>query len=319
MLVFCTVVGLFASIVSADFHFLSCASTGPSGAAVQTNPTTQIAVPTSDLATRSCTGILGPRMVELNLTQPVGQATGKFSIDNFCEARRLDVYSASSDLLGMFYSGGDGTLIGECGPSSSANFSCSSGDLSLTCTDSWICFSGICETSRGGSTTEPFTPPASTDTSGVAPATVPSPPTQAPPTQSSSSESTARGSRKISVIVAAVLGPISFCLVLAIALLSWRWRRRGDQSHAANEQPYIEVRPRSGTIRPFTATHPFPTPSPKTQLGPASAGMSPSVEEVREAVRDAVREVIPQRSRTDDVRSWIQTLPPSYSHRGDAS
>lgn len=59
----------------------------------------------------SCSGILGERMVILeNLTQPVGTA-GKFSINNFCDATRLDVYLASSDLLSVYYSGGDGTLV----------------------------------------------------------------------------------------------------------------------------------------------------------------------------------------------------------------
>jgi hypothetical protein len=64
---------------------------------------------TSDMA--NCAGILGPRMVILqNLTQPVGKGS-VFSIDNFCDARRLDVYTSSSDLLGFFNSGGDGTLV----------------------------------------------------------------------------------------------------------------------------------------------------------------------------------------------------------------
>ncbi|KAJ7808896.1 hypothetical protein B0H14DRAFT_1508547 [Mycena olivaceomarginata] len=75
-------------------------------------------------------------------------------MNNFCGARRLDIRLASSDLLDIFTSGGDGTVkLGECSPSRPRNFSCSSASLSLTCTDSWTCFSGICEAPREGSTT----------------------------------------------------------------------------------------------------------------------------------------------------------------------
>lgn len=49
-------------------------------------------------------------LVVENLTQPIGQAS-VFSINNFCDDRRLDIRLASSDLLGIFNSGGDGTLV----------------------------------------------------------------------------------------------------------------------------------------------------------------------------------------------------------------
>ncbi|KAJ7037803.1 hypothetical protein C8F04DRAFT_396784 [Mycena alexandri] len=335
---------LLASAVSADFHFLSCASTGPFANAIPTNPT--IAVPTSDLA--NCAGILGPSMVVLqNLTQPISQ-TGKFSIDNFCKAPRLDVYLESSDALQMYYSGGDGTLIGACtssvlaGDGVPARFSCSSETLSLNCTDrfalectpecrltvqppSYFCFSGICETPRAGSTTVALTPPASRSASGVPSASISVPPIQSNSTDPALKDENGRASQKTSIIVGAVLGPISFCLALAIGLLIWRHRQRGDETRAADEQvqqPYLEVRPRSETIRPFVATQSLQTSmseSPKTRAGPVSAVTSPTVrEEVREAVFEAVREAIPQRNRTDnDVQSWMQTFPPSYSHRGD--
>ncbi|KAJ7745953.1 hypothetical protein B0H14DRAFT_3514412 [Mycena olivaceomarginata] len=58
-----------ANAVYADFHFLSCVSSGPS--ANPFSPSPAIAVPTSDLA--SCSGILGERMLVVeNLTQPIG-------------------------------------------------------------------------------------------------------------------------------------------------------------------------------------------------------------------------------------------------------
>ncbi|KAJ7719938.1 hypothetical protein B0H16DRAFT_1605542 [Mycena metata] len=317
---------LFASAVSADFHFLSCTSIGPSANAIPTNPT--IAVPTSDLGT--CAGMLGPNMVVLqNLTGPINQA-GKFSIDNFCGAPRLDVYVKSSDALQMYYSGGDGTLIGACTSSTlegngvPAQFSCNSETLSLNCTDSYFCFSGVCETPRADSTTVALTPLASSSAPSSASAVSFVPPTEANSTNPTLKLENGRASQKTSIIVGAVLGPISFCLALTIGLLIWRHRRRGVETRADDEQvqqPYIEVRPRSETIiRPFVATQFLQTSmseAPKTRAGPVSALTSPTVrEEVREAVLEAVREAIPQRNRTDDsVQSWMQTFPPSYSHR----
>ncbi|KAJ7134222.1 hypothetical protein C8R44DRAFT_769897 [Mycena epipterygia] len=161
------VVLLASRVVHADFHFLNCVSTGPSANPIPTNPT--IAVPTSDMA--SCTGILGERMVLLeNLTQPIDKASVS-SFNNFCDTGRLDVYPRSSDLLAIFYSGGDGTLQGQCSPSPAKNYSCSSQALSLDCSDSWTCFSGICETPREDSVTT-HSPVASSASIGSS-ATVP--------------------------------------------------------------------------------------------------------------------------------------------------
>ncbi|KAJ7164753.1 hypothetical protein C8R43DRAFT_946541 [Mycena crocata] len=120
---------LFATrAVDADFHILNCVSTGSSANSISTNLT--IVVPATDLG--SCPGILGHRAVTLeDLTQPVG-TIGKFSINNFCGSRRLDVYLAS-DLMGIFFSGGDGTLnLGQCSPSPGKY---SSQALSLDCSD----------------------------------------------------------------------------------------------------------------------------------------------------------------------------------------
>jgi hypothetical protein len=49
-------------------------------------------------------------LVVENLTQPIGQAN-VFSMNSFCQARRIDIRLASSDLLDIFNSGGDGTVV----------------------------------------------------------------------------------------------------------------------------------------------------------------------------------------------------------------
>ncbi|KAJ6584631.1 hypothetical protein B0H19DRAFT_391335 [Mycena capillaripes] len=229
-----------ANAVYADFHFLSCVASGPSPNTIVSNPT--IAVPTSDLA--SCDGILGERMLIVqNLTQPVGQAS-VFSMNNFCQARRLDIRLASSDLLGIFFSGGDGTLLGECSPSPATKFSCSSPNLSLDCTDSWTCFSGICEAPRAGSVTTPLPVSSSASaTSSVSPTLVPPPPsnTSVPDIHSSPSgvgSSSAKiengkSSPKTSIIVGVVLGVISLSCPshgtahLAAQTKSWQDSRSG--------------------------------------------------------------------------------------------
>jgi len=336
------IVVLLARATYADFHFLSCASSGPSSSALPS--ALAIAVPTSDMT--GCNGILGERMIIIqNLTQPVGQAS-VFSMENFCEANRLDVRLASSDLLGIFFSGGDGTLLGECSPSPPKKFNCSSPSLSLDCTDSWTCFSGICEAPREGSlTTQSPVPSSVTSSAGGSQTPVSPTNTSVPDIQTSPSSvgspspkvENDRSSQKTSIVVGAVLGVVSLCLALAMALLIWRRRRTGEKIREADNPPigrFTEVPPVFETIRPFpvvaTRTSHSSTFSPKT-AGPISAApwagssasapwavsTSPTVhEELRQAVREAVREAIPSRSRSSD--SWhTNTLPPSYS-RGEA-
>ncbi|KAJ7465240.1 hypothetical protein FB451DRAFT_1263012 [Mycena latifolia] len=306
------IVLLASRVAYADFHFLSCVSSG--GSATLSNPT--IAVPASSLG--SCDGILGPTTVTLqNLTQPVGKAS-VFSIDNFCDARRLDVYLASSDLLGIFVSGGDGTLIGECSPSPPRNFSCSSQSLSLDCSDSWTCFSGICEAPREDSVTTQ----SPSSSSPLPSSSVSVAPSGSSTTAPASSTSGADNSPLAAPAGggATVLGITCLCLALTIALLVWRRRRKVQEIRAPDNPPmenYTVVAPRVETIQPFLATQTSQSlmSSLKTsgRMSVSLIGLSSPAE------REEVREAQQARSRSI-VTSWrTDALPPSYSHRGEGS
>ncbi|KAJ7134273.1 hypothetical protein C8R44DRAFT_421159 [Mycena epipterygia] len=321
MLVPWVVVLLASRVVHADFHFLNCVSTGPSGNPIPTNPT--IVVPASDMG--SCTGILGERMVVLeNLTQPISIALTSFGFNNLCDAGELNVYIRSSDLLAIYYAIGYGALEGQCSPSPAYNYSCSSQALSLDCSDSWTCFSGICETAREGSVTTQSLVTSSASIGSSATLTVPAssasvPATQQTPSDAENSSAKLGGggsSSKLSIIVGSVLGVICLCLALIIALLMRRRNRRGQETRAANNPPieYTEIAPASGTIQPFLqiATQSSHS-STKTSGGQTSAaslaGPSPPI------VREEVREAVESRSR-NNVTSWrTDALPPSYSHR----
>ncbi|KAF8208569.1 hypothetical protein K438DRAFT_277405 [Mycena galopus ATCC 62051] len=271
-------------------------------------------------------------MIVQNLTQPIGEAS-VFSMDNFCNSPRLDIRLASSDLMGIFQSGGDGTLLGECSPSElnqPKNFSCTSTSLSLNCTEIWTCFSGICEAPREDSVTTPITPtvPSSASLSQTA---VPPSNTSAPDIQSKIGSDNISSSQKTSIILGAVLGVVSLCLAVATALLIWSQRRKAHKIRDVDNPPVEEFNqaPVSGAIQPFpliaTQTSHSSAFSPKTPgpvlAAPWTGTTSPRVrEELREAVREAVREAIPSQSRSGD--SWhtahIDTLPPSYS-RGESA
>ncbi|KAJ7695798.1 hypothetical protein B0H17DRAFT_427375 [Mycena rosella] len=315
---------LASRVAHADFHFLSYKSSGVSATPIPTNPT--LAVPTSDMA--GCDGILGPQMVTLqNLTQPVGTAS-VFNINDFCGASRLDVYLRSSDLLAVYIAGGDGTQLGvliecipslksvsadwACSPSSPKTFNCSEGGLQLDCTDSWTCFSGICEAPREGSATTPSPVSATSSGSSLSSGSSPSSKasssspstssTQRTPSAADNSPAQAGGRSKGSrtaTVVGSVLGALCLCLALIVALLIWRRRRTGAGRAA---------------VRPFVATQssqasPFKSAGPPISISPAELPLTAADLEGAEARH------VQGRSRAV-VMSW-RTLPPSYSHRGE--
>ncbi|KAF7365502.1 hypothetical protein MVEN_00423200 [Mycena venus] len=362
MLVLWAFVILLPRISRADFHFLNCISSGHSANPIPSNPT--IAVPTSNLT--GCPGILGDRMVLLqDLTQPVGQA-GKFSIDNFCEAKRLDVYLLSSNSLTsltIYYSGGDGTqvrfllqlpelAVSEAGVGRSGGAAPARAETSVAVrrASRWtvpIAGHAFLEyASREGSVTtqSPVTASASASSvfagasasgSQTASNTAVHEIQSSPSGGASSSAKIQNGgnSPKASIIIGAVLGVVSLCLALAMALLVWRRRRKGQEKLHTGDIPQTEVLTEAtpvGTVRPFLATQSShssmtmlsaKTPRPTSSaMRPWTRPTSPTVrEELREAVREAVLEAIPRRSRGDD--SWhsgpVDALPPSYS-RGEA-
>ncbi|KAJ6536577.1 hypothetical protein DFH09DRAFT_1178883 [Mycena vulgaris] len=273
----------------ADFHFLNCVSSGPSVNPIPTNPT--IAVPTSDMA--NCAGILGERMVILeNLTQPVGTAS-VFSIVNFCDARRLDVYLASSDLLGIFISGGDGTLIGECSPSPAKSYSCISPNLSLNCSDS------------AGSVTTQLPIPIGTSSVSVTPSTSskPNSGTELTPSGADNSGGTA-----------------------CFSPSSSRFLPGGADEPAKRFRPqtilrlrrYPTVAPVVETVRPFLATETFHSSMPSSKL-PRPASLSFAGPSSPPDAHEEIRSALQARSRSI-VMSWrTDALPPSYSHRGEGN
>ncbi|KAJ7070116.1 hypothetical protein C8F01DRAFT_544397 [Mycena amicta] len=235
--------------VDADFHFLSC-RTVKSSMSIPANPA--IAVPASDMS--SCSGILGSRMVIVEtLTQEIGQQS-VFGFDGFCDTQQLNVYTRSSELLEFYYNGGVGGsgLQGTCAPTyvseTPQNLSCVSADLSLNCTDSWTCFSGVCETVRNDSTTTPFLkPPTTTDStnslistrSGSIDAPLRSTTTGSTagsmdaPLSSVDSAATSRSNRKkttTTTVLASIFGVLCFGFGLAIVFLVFRSRIRMARS-----------------------------------------------------------------------------------------
>ncbi|KAJ7695796.1 hypothetical protein B0H17DRAFT_427285 [Mycena rosella] len=271
-----------------------------------------------------CAGILGPQMVTLqNLTQPVGTAS-VFSINDFCGASRLDVYLRSSDLLAVFISGGDGTQIGACSPSSPKTLNCSEGGLQLDCTDSWTCFSGRCEAPREGSITTPS--PVSATSSRFSSSSPSTSSTQRTSSAADNSPAQAGGrskGSKTAVVVGSVLGALCLCLALTIALLIWRRRRTGT-GRAADDPP-TEGAPAADTIRPVVATQPVrpfvvsqsfqtsPTKSAGTPISISSAKLPSAAADLEGAEAQYVQ----ARSRAV-VMSWrTDVLPPSYSHRAE--
>ncbi|KAF7297609.1 Serine/threonine-protein phosphatase [Mycena kentingensis (nom. inval.)] len=218
---------IFIRVVSADFHFLTCRNATSASGDIPDNPT--IVVPRSDL---SCAGILGNRMVVLkNLSQPVG-TEAVISIDRFCDTKRLDVYTSSQNLLGLFYSGGGGGsgLQGACFANGSGgqNFSCSSPVLSLDCTDTWMCFTGICEVARANVATTPFpnsqqSPATSIPCSLTAASFDAASNTEAP--QRSGLSSSSNGTNTTTTVIASILGVLCLLLVIGIIVLLCRARR----------------------------------------------------------------------------------------------
>ncbi|KAJ7070112.1 hypothetical protein C8F01DRAFT_1115310 [Mycena amicta] len=304
--------------VDADFHFLTCRTLQSSTTSIPANPS--IVVPASDMS--SCSGILGSRMVVLeNLTQEIGQQS-VFSFNGFCDTQRLDVYTASSDLLGFYYSGGSGGfgLQGSCSPARIAgtpqNFSCVSDNLSLDCTDSWTCFSGICEAAREGSATTPF--PKQPTTSGS--------PTNSPvstvgsidaPHSSADSTATSRtnSNSKTTTIVASILGVLCLGLGIAIVFLVChsgirrpRWGRGSDVEKAiapATGTPVFVAPPqRRSSIYPVPFLAMEPSPSAASTLSPKAAGVSAPWPW-------APLPALPEADSPASANSW-QTQPPAY-------
>ncbi|KAJ7599253.1 hypothetical protein C8J56DRAFT_185505 [Mycena floridula] len=312
---------IFMSRLSyADFHVLNCVSSGAPGSTtgIPTNPT--ITVPTSNMS--SCAGVLGDRMsIVQGLTEPVGKAS-VFSIDNFCDARRLDVYLTSPDLMGIFYSGGDGTLIGACSPSPARNYSCTSQAVgTLDCTDAWTCFTGICEAPREGSTTGTTSPTLVTQTSELPSITSPS-------TSTVLGQKSEGGSKKSNsaVVVGVILGLISALLGGILAYVFWRRRTKSRESQLENAPPIDQSE--SPTIQPFLALrstslhssssvpgpekYRYPSGSHSRTVGSQSepSSESPIVDALR-MENQLLRETIHSGSR--NVVSWrTDTLPPSY-------
>ncbi|KAJ7793582.1 hypothetical protein B0H14DRAFT_2622690 [Mycena olivaceomarginata] len=321
-----------ANTVYADFHFLSCFSSGPS--ANPSSPSLAIAVPTSDLV--SCSGILGERMLVVqNLTQPIGQAS-VFSMDNFCEARRIDIRLASSDLLDIFNSGGDGTVVEAWRMQSewTEEFQLQFGEpvanlyrqkgYNLSPLKLVLFFRNM----EGSTTTQALNPTTVSASVSVSLTNVPN--TSVPDIQSSPSSvgsTSAKSLQKTVIIVGTVLGALSLCLAMATALLIWSRRRRAQNIRGPDDppiEPFTETAPVFQTMQWFplaTETSHSSALSPKTP-GPISAApYSPTArEELREAVREAVREAIPPQNARG--ASWDAThtdvLPPSY-YRGETA
>ncbi|KAJ6536602.1 hypothetical protein DFH09DRAFT_1401741 [Mycena vulgaris] len=258
---------LASRVVRADFHFLNCVSTGPSKIGIPSNPT--IVVPASDMA--DCSGVLGPRMVLLqNLTQPVG-STGLdvFSIDGLCGAPRLDVWVQSPDreLLGVYVDNGDGVRKGNCGPSNVQNYTCTSQDLSLSCTDSWTCFTGICEVPRVGSVTSAVGASASAQ-DVLASATA------SPAASTVSLTASAASSSKAATVVGCVLGVICLSLGLGITLLLWKRKSREESVESPSptkEALQLSPGPDPLAVRPFQE---FRAATPSLKMGMMSAPTS---------------------------------------------
>ncbi|KAJ7070115.1 hypothetical protein C8F01DRAFT_1115331 [Mycena amicta] len=291
------VVGHYA--VNADFHFLACRTVETSMGSVPANPT--IVVPASDMS--GCSGILGGRMVILdNLTQEIDQSA--FSFNGFCDTHRLDVYPVSQ-LLQVYYDNGVGGsgLQGTCSPTNVVhtpqNFSCVSDTLSLDCTDSWMCFSGICETIREDSTTTPFPkPPATTgstinsliSTSGSMDAPFRPPATSSTavstgssidaPHSSAYSTATSRSNSKTTTIVASILGVLCFGLGIVITFLICRsgiqrprWGSDVEKTIPTAAETTFTTSTRT-SIYPGAFTAMEPSPSVASALSPASARAS---------------------------------------------
>ncbi|KAJ6536598.1 hypothetical protein DFH09DRAFT_1283794 [Mycena vulgaris] len=224
---------LASRAVRADFHLLDCVSTGPSRISIPSNPT--IVVPASDMA--NCSGILGPRMVLLqNLTTPVASVpfNTSFSIPGLCDAPLLDVWTQTPDhdLLSVFIQATDGVRKGDCGTNlNPQNYSCSAQDLSLNCSDTWTCFTAICEAPRAGSVTSAVSASSLSAPASVSPAantvtTAPRPTPNAP------------------VIVGSVLGAGCLGLGLAVVILVRARSRRRDEGRGDSEsaQPFQAFR-----------------------------------------------------------------------------
>ncbi|KAJ6490152.1 hypothetical protein DFH09DRAFT_95364 [Mycena vulgaris] len=135
------------------------------------------------------------------------------------------------------------------------------------CTDSWTCFTGICEIPRAGSVTSAVG--ASASAQGVlANATV-------------SPVATTASSSKAAIIVGCVLGVI--CLLLGVGIVLLLWKRKSREESAENPMPTKEVLQLSSgaaplAVRPFQEFH-AATPSLKMgmMVAPTSATSTVSV------------------------------------------
>ncbi|KAJ6490148.1 hypothetical protein DFH09DRAFT_1454434 [Mycena vulgaris] len=292
---------LTSRAVRADFHLLDCVSTGPSRIGIPSNPT--IVVPASDMA--DCSGILGPRMVLLqNLTTPVASMPFNtfFSIPGLCGAPLLDVWMQTPDhsLLSVFIHAADGVRKGDCGTNlSPQNHSCSAQDLSLNCTDTWTCFTAICEAPRAGSVTSVVSasslsaPPFTPSPSGTSAGTTPSAPVPVSPA-ANTAITAPRPTSNAPVILGSVLGAGCLGLGLAVAVLvraRSRSRRRdegrGDRSESARPfQAFRAARPplKSGAL-PVA-----PTMGARAEGSSAGASAGSSIEM---GTRDAGAEAFP--------------------------
>ncbi|KAJ6536608.1 hypothetical protein DFH09DRAFT_1324644 [Mycena vulgaris] len=313
---------LGSRVVNADFHFLTCISTGPSATPIPSQPS--IVVPANDM--ENCSGVLGPRMVLLeNLTQPVGSAgVVIFSIEGLCDAPRLEVWTESSDLLGVYIAGGDGVRRGDCGPSNTQNYSCGSQALSLNCNDSWTCFTGICEAPRADSTSTTLPPgnvsnlnkPSAVGalSPGGPCASASSQPVPATATATPSSAAKTTPSSKSSIIVGCVLGAICLGLGLSLtfALCSYKRKRRGKSVESPSP---MSERAASGPevlqIAPVAVPRGPLVPRPFLAFQAARPSLKTGIPAPISAARTS--------ARAEGSNTGAEAFPPSYSDRGEGS